>query len=384
MSRRRLERLLNLTMCLMATSRFLTVSQIGEMVDGYEPGESEEAREAFRRMFERDKQSLREIGIPVETGSDSAFSDELGYRIPRGDYALGEIPLDPDEFAALALAASLWSSEALAAPAASALRKLAAAGAPVRPAALRGPDPLAVSSGPAAGFDAADGLGGLGSTDGFAGFEPRVDATEPAFEAVLAAVQARREVRFPYRRPGQTEDTERHLQPWGVLSWRGRWYLVGHDLNRQASRVFRLSRVTGPVRAVGPAEAFTVPPEVDLRAMVSATEPTEPSRTALLWVRRGCGHALRRHGRPAGPARAAAAERVGRLPGGDLLEVEFSDLERFARWAVGYGPDVVVLEPADLRGEVVRRLRATVAATALPTPAASPVARAAAVGTGPR
>src|SRR5688572_7789257 len=103
-------------MCLMATSRFLTVSQIGEMVEGYEPGESEDSQEAFRRMFERDKQNLRELGIPVETGTDSAFSDELGYRIRRGDYALAEISLDPDEFAALALAASLWSSETLAAP----------------------------------------------------------------------------------------------------------------------------------------------------------------------------------------------------------------------------------------------------------------------------
>ncbi|OHV39427.1 WYL domain-containing protein [Parafrankia colletiae] len=357
MSRRRLERLLNLTMCLMATSRFLTVSQIGEMVEGYEPGESEDSQEAFRRMFERDKQYLRELGIPVEVGSDSAFSDEQGYRIPRGDYALGEIALDPDEFAVLALAASLWSTETLAAPAASALRKLAAAGAPVRPVALGGPDPLVVSSG----------------AEGFDGFEPRVDATEPAFEAALAAVQAGREVCFPYRRPGQTEDTERHVQPWGVLSWRGRWYLVGHDLRREAPRVFRLSRVTGPVREVGPAGAFTVPPDVDLRAMISATEPAEARVTAVLWVRRGCGHALRRWARPvadpgrfasAAPTTTASATTPGRSGDGDLLEVDFSDLERFARWVVGYGPDVTVLEPADLRQEVVRRLRATVAATA--------------------
>ncbi|WP_396230786.1 helix-turn-helix transcriptional regulator [Frankia sp. EI5c] len=359
-------------MCLMATSRFLSVSQIGAMVEGYEPGESEEAREAFRRMFERDKQYLRELGIPVETGSDSAFSDELGYRIPRGDYALGEISLEQDEFAALALAASLWSNETLAAPAASALRKLAAAGAPVRPVALGGPDPLAASSSSGGGFG------------GFDGFEPRVDATEPAFEAALAAVQSRREVRFPYRRPGQTEDTERHLQPWGVLSWRGRWYLVGHDLHRGASRVFRLSRVTGPVRAVGPTGAFTVPPDVDLRAMVSSTEPAEPTRTAVLRVRRGCGHALRRHARPVDPGRPGQPADAGRLgrpaaaaapgesaqapsgghPDCDLLRVDFSDLERFARWVVGYGPDVTVLEPPDLRREVVRRLRATLLATA--------------------
>lgn len=366
MSRRRLERLLNLTMCLMATSRFLTVSQIGEMVEGYDPGESEEAQEAYRRMFERDKQYLRELGIPVETGQDSAFSDELGYRIRRGDYALGEISLDPDEFAALALAASLWSSATLAAPAASALRKLAAAGAPVRPAGLGGADLLA-------GPSSALGPGG------FEGFEPRVDTAEPAFEAALAAVQAGRVVRFPYRRPGQTEDTERHVQPWGVLSWRGRWYLVGHDLRRAAPRVFRLSRVTGGVRAVGPPGAFTVPPDVDLRAMISSTEPPEHTRSALLRVRRGCGHALRRRARPAeapGPDLPMSP-----VPDTDLLSVDFSDVERFAHWIVGYGPDVTVLGPADLRAEVIRRLRATLEATA-PERGTRPAGRLA--RTGPR
>ncbi|WP_462187716.1 MULTISPECIES: helix-turn-helix transcriptional regulator [unclassified Frankia] len=115
----------------MATSRFLTVSQIGELVEGYEPGRTEEEQDAFRRMFERDKAYLREIGIPLETGADSAFSNEIGYRIRRGDYALPDIALEPDEAAALAVAGSLWSSTALAGPAASALRKLAAGGAAV-------------------------------------------------------------------------------------------------------------------------------------------------------------------------------------------------------------------------------------------------------------
>ncbi|ABD11972.1 transcriptional regulator [Frankia casuarinae] len=327
-SRRRVERLLNLTMCLMATSRFLTVSQIGELVEGYEPGRTEEEQDAFRRMFERDKAYLREIGIPLETGADSAFSNETGYRIRRGDYALPDIALEPDEAAALAVAGSLWSSTALAGPAASALRKLAAGGA-------------AVSG------------GGLGVLDGF---EPRVDATEPAFEQCLAAVQAGRTIRFPYRKVGETDSADRHVEPWGVLSWRGRWYLAGHDLHRGAARVFRLSRFTGPVRMVGPAGAVQVPPGVDLRAMVSAQAPPDRFRTATLAVRRGSAHALRRYARPSPDTNPP--------PGMDLLEMDFADTEQLARWIVGSGPDVVVVDPPELRAAVVGRLRAALAGTA--------------------
>ncbi|HWG94267.1 MAG TPA: WYL domain-containing protein, partial [Mycobacteriales bacterium] len=98
MSARKTERLLNLVICLLATRRYLTVQQIRAAVPGYESG----SEEAFRRMFERDKEELRELGIPLETGShSSAHDDEVGYRIARRDYELPEISLEPDEAAAL-------------------------------------------------------------------------------------------------------------------------------------------------------------------------------------------------------------------------------------------------------------------------------------------
>jgi predicted DNA-binding transcriptional regulator YafY len=367
-SRRRLERLLNLTMCLMATSRFLTVAEIGEMVEGYEPGESDDEQEAFRRMFERDKQHLRELGIPLETGSESAFSDEVGYRIRRSAYALPEISLDADEAAALALASTLWSNASLAAPAASALRKLVAGGAAPFDGELGGP--------------ALPGLDAL---------EPRVGATEAAFEPTLAAVQQGRAIKFPYRKLGEASPVERHVEPWGVVSWRGRWYLVGFDRTRRAERVFRLSRVTGPVRPAGKPGAVTVPPGTDLRAMVSRSYPMEQAWTATLLVRPGTGHSLRRFGRIVQPAASTAGAGVGggttsayghrrtlsaggdavsasgtvpaypAHPTMDVLEIDYSDTERLARWVVGHGPDVLVVAPAGLRKEVVRRLRSALA-----------------------
>ncbi|WP_349305917.1 WYL domain-containing protein [Pseudofrankia sp. DC12] len=341
----------------MATSRFLTVSEIGDMVDGYEPGHDDDAHEAFRRMFERDKQYLRDLGIPLETGQDG-YGDEVGYRIRRDDYALPEIRLSPDEAAALALAARLWSAASLAAPAASALRKLAAGGVATSP----GLGTRAAGDGTTAGPGPAElfGLDGL---------EPRVDAAEPAFEPCLAALQERRAIRFPYRKPGEPEAAERFVEPWGVLSWRGRWYLAGHDRRRGAPRVFRLSRVAGPVRPVGPAGAVTVPAGVDLRSMVTMSTSSSPerARTATLAVRVGAGHALRRRGRPVpadagGGTSSGGSAAGGGAPGAgsdmDVLRIGFVDAERMARWVAGYGADVVVLDPPDLRAEVVRRLAA--------------------------
>jgi len=327
-SRRRLERLLNLTMCLMATSRFLSVAEIGELVDGYEPGTSEESDEAFRRMFERDKQYLRDLGIPLETGTDSTWSDEVGYRIRRGDYALPDITLRPDEAAALGLAAQLWSGASLAAASASAVRKLAAAGAPTRP----GPD----------------------------GLQPRVDTSEPAFAPCLAAVRAGQAIRFPYQKADEPEPTERRVEPWGVVSRRGRWYLVGHDRDRGAVRVFRLSRIAGEVRAFGPAGVARVPEGTDLRELVTRFAPPERNRTALLLIAPGAGHLLRRHGRPAAPERRPASGPGTGLADADLIEIDYHDTERMARWIVGHGADVVVAWPGDLRAEVVRRLSETV------------------------
>src|SRR4029079_12407913 len=97
-SRKRTERLVNLVICLLATRRFLTAAQIAATVPGYEHDEHDpKEHEAFQRKFERDKAELRDLGVPLETGTSSAFDSEPGYRIMRRDYALPDILLKPDE-----------------------------------------------------------------------------------------------------------------------------------------------------------------------------------------------------------------------------------------------------------------------------------------------
>ena len=129
--------------------------------------------------------------------------------------------------------------------------------------------------------------------------QARVRAVEPAFGPLLAAVQAGQVVSFPHRRGGPTgEVSRRTVEPWGVVSARGRWYLVGHDRDRADVRSFRLSRIAGPVTTLGPPEAVQVPAGVDLLAVVDrGVAPPPVIGTARLWVAAGRANGLRRLGR---------------------------------------------------------------------------------------
>jgi proteasome accessory factor B len=328
----RAERLVNLVLCLLATRRFLPAERIRETVPGYADAPTDEA---FSRMFERDKTELRELGVPLETGRNSAFDTADGYRIARQDYELGEIDLEPGEAAAVALAARLWDTPGLAGAAHGAVRKLRAAGVEV-------------------------------DESGVGPVQPRVRATEPAFAPLLAAVQAGRVVTFAHRRGGPTGDVvQRTVEPWGVVSSRGRWYLVGHDRDRDAVRSFRLSRVAGPVRPLGAPGAVTVPPGVDLLAVVDrAVGPPPVIGSARVWVAAGRAHGLRRLGRVLRPLRGPGGR------DGDELELELRSVDVVARWVAGYAPDAVVRDPPELAAAVRRRWADALAAHHTGEPAA--------------
>jgi proteasome accessory factor B len=312
------ERLLNLVIALLATRMPLSKARIRAAVPQYQGTASDEA---FDRMFERDKDELRELGIPLVTAViDPVFDDELGYRIDKREYALPEIAFEPDEVTALSLAARTWTRASLAGPAATGLRKLRAAGVTMDDSSL-------------------------------VGIEPVVRTTEEAFEPLRRAVRDRQVVTFGYQKP-DADSTTRRLQPWGLAQWHGRWYLTGYDLDRGAPRVFRVSRIDTSVRASGPVGAYDIPTDHDPRAMVETTQvSTAPARPAALRVRSGSGNALRRR------AGSAPQERDGWT----LVRVDFRDVDRLADEVAGYGPDVVVDAPDDLREAVVRRLRGAAA-----------------------
>ncbi|WP_156687882.1 helix-turn-helix transcriptional regulator [Mycobacterium sp. Marseille-P9652] len=328
MATSKVERLVNLVIALLSTRGYITADKIRSTVAGYSDSPS---AEAFSRIFERDKNELRDLGIPLEVGRVSALDPTEGYRINRDAYSLPPVELTPDEAAAVAVATQLWESPELITATQGALLKLRAAGVDVDP--LETGAPVAIASPPGV---------------------PGLRGSEEVLGILLSAIDSRQAVQFPHR-PSRAEPySTRTVEPWGVVTQRGRWYLVGHDRDRDDTRVFRLSRIGVGVTPIGPPGAVTVPHDADLSAIVAqkVTELTAfpTSGQARVWIADGRATALRRAGRP------VAAQRLGDRDG-QVIELDVGSADQLARDIAGYGADAVVLEPQSLRDDVVARLR---------------------------
>lgn len=314
------ERLFTLVQCLLASEQYLTARRIRETVAGY-GGEDDEPDEAVKRKFERDKNVLRDLGIPIETVRDPVSGEE-GYRIDRAAYELAPIELTGDEAVVVMVASQVWRQGKLAGPAAGALMKLRASGVPVADSA---------------------------------GLDTLIDTAEPAFDAVWRACRDARPIAFTYQKRDGVRAERRTLEPWGMVCRNGLWYVAGHDRDRDAVRVFRLSRVVGTVEEAGAAGEVSVPPDVDLRATVTdwgGGDHPGP-RTATLLIRDGRANGLRRYARNVQPA----PDR----PGWDRVELALWSTEWTAGTVASFGADVIVADPPDLREAVIRRLKGVLA-----------------------
>ena len=308
------ERLLNLVILLLVARNYTTKEQIRALMEPYRASSDE----AFDRMFERDKDDLRALGIPLEVGFvDKFFEDEQGYRIKRDAFELPAIDFAADEVAVLGLAARVWRHAGLAAATSDALVKLKAAGL---------------------SFD----------REQLEQVQPTLGAEEPAFEAMWQATVHRLPVQFDYSRPGQRDATTRHLQPWGVVTAQGRWYVAGLDTDRGEPRMFRLSRIVSAVTSTGEPGSYTVPEGTDLRALSESLTPRQPDRSAIVLARTGAANGLRR--------RADVSARGVTGPDGtpewDRLEVPYVSASDFAGELLGYADAVVVESPGELRAAV--------------------------------
>jgi proteasome accessory factor B len=313
------ERLLNLLIMLLVQRHYVSKDRIRSILY------PDQGDEAFEKMFERDKDDLRSLGVPIEVGSmDAYFDDEPGYRIRPDELQLPEIRLEADEAAVIGLATRVWEHARLAEATTEAVRKLTAFGLPVDQSAL---DVV----------------------------QPRLTAEEPSFDVFWEATQERTPVEFDYLRPGQEAATTRHLQPWGVVRYSGRWYVVGLDTDRSEERVFRLSRVQGGARRVGSPGAYDVPDGVDVHEVTRRLAPVPARETVVVLLREGTGPRLRRAAARveegvAGPDTTSRWDRVTLERGGLDLADEL----------LSHGADAYVEAPEALRDSVVDRLRAVV------------------------
>lgn len=244
------------------------------------------------------------------------------------DYALTDIALEPDEAAAVAAAAAFWHDPDVAVESQTALLKLRAAGIEAAPPAELG-----------------FGTGGGGRSVG----------DERVIRALMAAVDSGRAVTFTYRQ-NPTTAAPRTLEPWGLVTRGGHWYVVGHDRDRADTRTFRVSRLSD-VAVTGPAGAVVVPDGVDLAALVAgavARATAGPESTATVWLAEGRGHDLRRMA-------SSLTDRELDGEAGQEAVVAIRSRSALIRAVLSAGPDAVVLAPAELRDAVIAELDALAA-----------------------
>lgn len=307
---RKTERLVNLTIALLATKRFITKSEIFRTVDGYEGSD-----ESTERMFERDKDDLRNLGINIEVGTfDPLFEDEAGYRIKPENYQFQLGQISAQEIALLSVAAQAWRGAALSSSALSALNKLHA-------------------------------IGIESDTELIPDLAPSIVSQDTNLPIVISAITSQLVLSFSYTNEEMAAEN-RVVEPYAVASRYGHWYLLGNDLDRKAQRIFRLDRIAGAAKTQGRSGSYSIPADLDVEAAFSSQQPLS---SAILLLRDGRALNLR--------TRIKEISDTADGSGWQKGEITFRDRERFLEEILWYGSDVVVIEPADLRQQIVELLR---------------------------
>ena len=298
---RKSERLVNLTIALLATKRYLTKSEIFRTVEGYEG-----STEAMERMFERDKDDLRGLGIAIELGTfDPLFEDEAGYRISPSSYQLDLGTLDGRDVALLSLAASSWSGAALEEVSTSALVKLESIGIDA--------DLESIS------------------------LSPRIGATNSHFTIITDAIMRRAVISFDYV-SADLSVSSRELHPFALRGRAGSWFLIAFDVNKGEQRTFRLDRISGEVTVGKKSGVFSTPSSLH-------EEPLEAQPMATLLLRKNRGNQFR-----------SKAKSIVSGDEWDTVQVPIFSSSWILSLILWHRDDVVVLEPASLKQETIRTL----------------------------
>ena len=319
------ERLFSLVLALLATETGLTKNEILSTVQGYRQRFDANGDNAnLERQFERDKDDIRDLGVPLETvdsPGDAGNNQTLRYRIPRGAYQLpSEIRFTPAEMALLDLAARVWREGSLSGESRRALLKLRSLG--------------------------------VAADEPTLGYAPRVRLRDPAFDPLDAALEKRLVVRFPYLKPGEQAARPREVIPLALVQYQGRWHLSAEEYvdagrTEGARKMFLLRRIVGPVTTGGgaperpgdhAAAAFAGLEDVWRRGVAEVEVTCDTDAATRL--------ANRRDTEPVGTTGS----------GTERLRVHFVDLAILADELAGFGPEVLVLSPPELRDAVVERL----------------------------
>lgn len=303
------ERLFCLLLALLPSDRGMSKLDIFTLVRGYRDDfRRDGATDALNKKFERDKEELKSMGIPLKT-SDTDNPADAVYSIAQKDYSFS---FTRAELSLLTAASAVWSESAHSVDASEALLKLAAAD---------GHD--------AAAADAA----------------PRVDTHDAAYPTIVSAMTKNQVVRFPYLKPGQAKYEVRTVTPLSVANYDGRWHVLAFDHDREAERTFLLRRIVGKVAPLKNMAPTRKPDNHAAARFVSHLDALWDSLSATVRVT------------PKTKAAIALANRRGTVVDGDVFTIHYLDEAVLADELCEYGAEAVVLEPLSLREAVIDRLR---------------------------
>lgn len=313
------ERLFSLVLALLATDSGLTKNEILSTVQGYSQKYSHSGDNSnLERQFERDKDDIRELGVPLETidsPGQAGNNQNLRYRIPRGAYELpADISFSPEETALLNLAAMVWREGSISEQSRRAIIKLRSLGVATAEPVLT--------------------------------YAPRLRVRDAAFEPLSTALEKHQFVRFAYLKPGEAEASVRTVAPLALVQHQGRWHLYADEGG--AAKTFLLSRIVSQVTAL--AKTFPAPPADTKDRALLDLEDVWNRNTAIVEVEPGTDAATRLRRRRGSSVAASGA-----------LELHYSDANIFADELAGFGPEAVVISPPELREAVRSRLERTAA-----------------------
>ncbi|ASY09372.1 proteasome accessory factor B [Candidatus Nanopelagicus limnes] len=302
MSDQKTERLINLTLALLSSKRYLTKSEIFNNVAGYSG-----SPETMERMFERDKDELRNLGIRIEVRAlDPLFEDDQGYLIDSDTFQINPNDFSQEEIFLLTMAANLWHGSALQKDSKAALLKI-------------------------------QSLDGLVATNTVA--SPVIEDNEDSKKLLLIfdAVQRFITLEFEYK------GTIRQVEPYGIYTRRGFWYLAAQE--NDIVKSFKVVRIGQQIRATSKAQAFDKPSEFKLSAFLEDINSPTTSK-AEVRIRKNQALALRKRHK---------VEEVDSE--WDKLFIDYIFEEDLIESLLWYGSNLVVISPTSIRNQIVNRAK---------------------------
>lgn len=302
MSSQKTERLINLTLALLASKRYLSKAEILRSIPGYEG--SPETKE---RMFERDKDDLRSLGIQIDVNNfDPLFEDEQGYLIKSDSFQFAENEFTKEELLLLTMAANLWHDSAVEIDSQNALLKIQS---------LSGPVENDMTTTPTL----------------------RITEDWQLLVSIFTAVQNKQILGFSYR------GKKRQVNPYGLYSSNGFWYLIAFEIN--VIKSFKLVRIEGEVDLIGEKDAFEKPDNFNVGNFLKE-ESNSVSLVSKLQVRKGAALSLRNKF----TVKVLDSE-------WDLMDIPYTNEQELLEMVLWHGTDLKLIEPAALRQLLVANLK---------------------------